>query len=143
MTSAPEPSTATVTPPAESAPRCAAESTPRARPLTITRPDAARSAASRSATASPYGDAARDPTIATLGALSTPGQPRVHNTGGESAIVVSAMGYAGALHGIVAIDPASARQIASAASERTSAAFPAASRGLYARSRRTTTADGS
>ena len=47
--------------PAASAPRCDAESTPRARPLTTVTPRAARSAPRRSATSRPYGDAARDP----------------------------------------------------------------------------------
>ena len=70
MTSAPQPSTATVAPPAASAPRCAAESTPRARPLTIDEPargEIARPAARRprARTATP----AREPTIATAGAL--------------------------------------------------------------------------
>src|SRR3954464_9466348 len=106
MTSTPEPSTATVAPPAESAPRCAAESTPRARPLTMTIPRAARSPASCSATASAYGDAARDPTIATAGALSASTRPRVHRTGGGSTIVVRAAGYDGASHVIAAIEAA-------------------------------------
>ena len=75
MMSAPDPSTAIVDPPPASAPRCAAESTPRARPLTTTMPRAARSAARRSATASPYGDAAREPTSATAGRSSAARRP--------------------------------------------------------------------
>src|SRR5712692_687704 len=65
--STPVPMTATVTPPPTSAPRCAAASQPRARPLMTITPAFARSAASCSATASPYGEGRRDPTIATLG----------------------------------------------------------------------------
>src|SRR5712691_12186520 len=65
--STPVPMTATVTPPPINAPRCAAASHPSARPLTTTTPARARSAASCSATASPYGDGRRDPTIATRG----------------------------------------------------------------------------
>ena len=52
--SMPCPSTAIVRPPAASAPRCAAVSMPRASPLTIVTPRAARSAARRSATSTPY-----------------------------------------------------------------------------------------
>src|SRR5216683_1088221 len=65
--STPVPMTATVTPPPTSAPRWAAASQPSARPLTTTTPARARSAASCSATASPYGDGRREPTIATRG----------------------------------------------------------------------------
>ena len=60
--STPQPSTATVSPPAASAPLCAAVSMPRAMPLTIVRPACARSAESRSATARPYGVGRRVPT---------------------------------------------------------------------------------
>src|SRR5437868_9890992 len=100
MTSTPDPSTATVIPPAASAPRCAAESTPRARPLTTTTPRAARSQPSCSATDNAYGVAAREPTTATASAFSGATQPRVQITAGGSAIVVSAVGYAGSLHAI-------------------------------------------
>src|SRR5712691_9875051 len=65
--STPVPMTSIVIPPPKSAPRCAAASQPSARPLTTTTPARARSAASCSATASPYGDGRRDPTIATRG----------------------------------------------------------------------------
>src|SRR5947207_5819022 len=98
MTSIPDPRTPTVRPPALSAPRCAAASTPRARPLTMVSPAAARSPASRSATLSAYGEAARAPTIATPGVLRTPALPRIQRTNGGSGIVVSAAGYAGSLH---------------------------------------------
>src|SRR6185369_12788103 len=98
MTSTPEPSTATVRPPAESAPRCAAESTPRARPLVITIPRALRSAARRSATASAYGDLVRDPTIATATMSKTDAEPRIHSTGGGSVIGRSADGYRTSVH---------------------------------------------
>src|ERR1039458_6182391 len=64
MTSAPQPSTATVSPPIASAPLCAAESIPRAMPLTIVSPAWARSLESRSATAKPYGVGRRVPTTA-------------------------------------------------------------------------------
>src|SRR6266566_4582195 len=67
MTSTPVPSTATVTPPAFSEPRCAAASMPRARPLMTMTPARASSSASCSATASPYGDGRREPTIAARG----------------------------------------------------------------------------
>ncbi len=52
-TSTPQPSTAMVSPPAASAPLCAAVSMPRAMPLAMVRPACARSAESRSATARP------------------------------------------------------------------------------------------
>src|SRR5215472_2835875 len=67
MTSTPVPITATVTPPALSAPRCDAASMPRARPLTTTTPACPSSSASCSATASPYGEGRREPTMATRG----------------------------------------------------------------------------
>ena len=53
-----------VRPPAASAPRCAAASMPRANPLTIVTPLDASSAASDSATSTPYAVAARAPTMA-------------------------------------------------------------------------------
>src|SRR4029077_4423758 len=74
--STPVPITATVTPPALSAPRWAAASIPRARPLTTITAERARSAASCSATASPYGDGRRDPTIATRGPAGGGQRPR-------------------------------------------------------------------
>src|SRR5712691_2428624 len=74
--STPVPMTATVTPPPINAPRCAAASHPSARPLTTTTPARARSAASCSATASPYGDGRRDPTIATRGPSGGGHRPR-------------------------------------------------------------------
>src|SRR2546423_1457874 len=127
MTSTPDPSTATVIPPAASAPRCAAESTPRARPLTTTTPRTARSPASCSATDKAYGDAAREPTTATASAFNGATQPRVQITAGGSAIVVSAAGYAGSLH-VTAVSPrAFARSIAAAASLRSVAARDTAS----------------
>src|SRR5262245_19478055 len=67
MTSTPVPMTATVAPPPLRAPRCAAASMPRARPLMTTTLARARSRASCSATASPYGEGRREPTIATRG----------------------------------------------------------------------------
>src|SRR5712692_5709427 len=75
--STPVPMTATVTPPPTSAPRWAAASQPSARPLTTTTPARARSAASCSATASPYGDGRREPTIATRGPSGGGHLPRV------------------------------------------------------------------
>src|SRR5256714_7753975 len=67
MTSTPVPITATVTPPPLRAPRCAAASMPRASPLMTTPPARAGSRRSCSATASPYGEGRREPTIATRG----------------------------------------------------------------------------
>src|SRR6059036_715187 len=75
-TSMPHPRTASVRPPASSAPRCAAASMPRARPLTIVTPRAPSSPASRSATSTPYGVASRAPTIASASASSTVTAPR-------------------------------------------------------------------
>src|SRR5712692_7967948 len=75
--STPVPMTATVTPPPTSAPGWAAASQPSARPLTTTTPARARSAASCSATASPYGDGRREPTIATRGPSGGGHLPRV------------------------------------------------------------------
>src|ERR1700736_1674532 len=75
--STPVPMTATVMPPPTSAPRWAAASQPRARPLTTMTPARARSAASCSATASPYGDGRREPTIATRGPSGGGHVPRV------------------------------------------------------------------
>ena len=93
MTSAPEPSTAIVEPPPASAPRCAAESTPRASPLTMTMPRDARSAASRSATARAYGDAgARSDDRDGRSVQSVAATPRVHSTNGGSTIAASAAG---------------------------------------------------
>src|SRR6267154_1930849 len=99
MTSGPEPSTATVDPFAASAPRCAAESTPRARPLTTTTPRAARSPDNRSATLNPYGEPAREPTMATEGRERAARLPRTHKAGGGSTIAESAAGYEASLHG--------------------------------------------
>src|SRR6478672_6792051 len=98
MMSVPEPSTAIVDPPPASAPRCAAESTPRARPLTTTTPRAARSAASVSATLRLYGEPAREPTMATARRESVETSPRTHSTGGGSGITDSAAGYDGSPH---------------------------------------------
>src|ERR1051325_4219906 len=67
MTSTPVPRTATVTPPAFNAPRWAAASMPSARPLITITPARASSRASCSATASPYGEGRREPTIAARG----------------------------------------------------------------------------
>src|SRR5207245_4085755 len=71
------PITATVTPPAVKAPRCAAASHPSASPLTTITPARARSAASCSATASPYGDGRLEPTMATRGPAGGGQAPRV------------------------------------------------------------------
>ena len=57
-------------PPASSAPRCASPSTPRAMPLTTTRPAAASSRPNVRATCEPYDEQARAPTIATAGRSS-------------------------------------------------------------------------
>src|SRR5437764_149566 len=81
--STPVPITATVAPPAASAPRCAAASMPRASPLTTTTPAAARSDASCSATASPYGEGRREPTMAARGPSGGGHRPRVWSAGTE------------------------------------------------------------
>src|SRR5256885_752514 len=80
MTSTPVPITATVTPPALSAPRCAAASMPRARPLTTTTPARPSSSPSCSATASPYGDGLRERTIATRAPSGGGHRPRARGT---------------------------------------------------------------
>src|SRR6516162_8587344 len=87
-----------VTPSASSAPRCAAESTPRANPLTTAMPRDARSAASVVATDNAYDDAAREPTIATDGWTNASSAPRVQRTGGGSMIAARLAGYVASLH---------------------------------------------
>src|SRR5213078_2923858 len=82
-TSTPVPITATVTPPALSAPRCAAASMPSARPLTTTTPARPSSSPSCSATASPYGDGLREPTIATRGPSGGGHRPRARSSGSD------------------------------------------------------------
>jgi len=62
---------AVVAPPPSRQPRWAAESTPRANPLATTMPRRASSSPRRFATSSAYGVAPRDPTIATVGRLSS------------------------------------------------------------------------
>src|SRR2546430_9383137 len=75
--------TATVIPPPFKAPRCAAASMPTARPLTTTTPTRASSSPSCSATASPYGDGRREPTIATRGPSGGGQRPRVRSSGSD------------------------------------------------------------
>ena len=79
-----QPNTAMVKPPASRAPRCAAESMPRAIPLTTVTWRRARSAPRRLATSRAYGDAARDPTMATEGRQRAPGWPRIQSWAGGS-----------------------------------------------------------
>src|SRR4029450_7436414 len=67
---------ASVSPPPGAPPGGPAESTPRASPLTTLKPRAATSAARRPATSSAYGDAAREPTIATAGGSKAGPGPR-------------------------------------------------------------------
>src|SRR5436305_9894454 len=86
--STPVPSTASVAPPPSRAPRWAAASMPLARPLTTTAPAAARSAASRSATAAPYGVGRREPTIATRGPSGGGQQPRTWSPGSGGAFML-------------------------------------------------------
>ena len=113
------------TPPAASAPRCAAESTPRARPLTIISPRAARSAASRSATSSAYGERRpRSDDGDRRRSASDAIAPRIQSTGGGSTIAASAGGYAASLHGTTPMPPARGASIASRAPR---AAMPARS----------------
>src|SRR5690242_18083585 len=85
--STPVPMTATVTPLPLSAPRWAAASIPRASPLTMTTPARASSRASCSATASPYGDGRREPTMATLGPSGGGQRPRARSGGSGGDIV--------------------------------------------------------
>src|SRR5881296_1787528 len=73
--------TATVTPPALSAPRCAAASMPKASPLMTTTPALASSRPSCSATASPYGEGRREPTIAARGPSGGGHRPRTLSSG--------------------------------------------------------------
>ena len=82
----PQPRTATVDPPASRAPRCASPSTPRASPLSTTRPAEASSRPSSRATCAPYDEQARAPTIATAGrrSSSAPPPPRRNSPGGGS-----------------------------------------------------------
>src|SRR2546430_2861970 len=74
---------ATVIPPPFKAPRCAAASMPTARPLTTTTPTRASSSPSCSATASPYGEGRREPTIATRGPSGGGHRPRVLSSGSD------------------------------------------------------------
>ena len=67
---------------------------------------AARSYPSRSATSRPYGDAARDPTIATARAGSSAGEPATHSTGGGSTSVLSRGGKRGSSNPIAVIPEA-------------------------------------
>src|SRR2546421_12949836 len=81
------PVTAPVPPPALSAPRCAAASTPSASPLMTPTPARARSRASCSATASPYGEGRREPTIAARGPSGGGHRPRVLSAASRSDIL--------------------------------------------------------
>src|SRR5579885_441482 len=92
----PQPSTATVGP-RSSAPRCAAPSTPRARPETTTTPAAASAAPSPCATSVPYEEQARAPTTATHGRSSSESGavPRTNSPGGGSWIARRRAGNAG------------------------------------------------
>src|SRR5262245_3850057 len=94
--SIPWPSTASVRPPAASAPRWAAASMPRASPLTIVTPLDARSAARDSATSTPYAVAARAPTMAIARASSGWSAPRTSSSGADG-MVASSAGYAGSV----------------------------------------------
>src|SRR5256885_1524084 len=87
MTSTPVPMTATVTPPAFSAPRCAAPSMPRARPLTTMTPALASSSPSCPATASPYGEGRREQTMATRGPWGGGQRPLVRSKGSRAGIL--------------------------------------------------------
>jgi hypothetical protein len=98
MRSTPEPRTANVLP-ERSAPRWAAKSTPRARPLTTAIPRAARSAPSLAAICSATADTARDPTMATAGAQKASRSLRYQSTGGMSKVASSPAGNRGSCHG--------------------------------------------
>src|ERR1700693_836834 len=82
----PLPITATVMPPPFSAPRWAAASIPRASPLTTITPARARSAPSCSATASPYGEGRREPTMATRGPFGGGHRPRALSPGAPTPV---------------------------------------------------------
>ena len=84
MFNTPLPSTARVRPPAARAPRWAAASMPRARPLVIVTPARARLPARRSACASPYCVACREPTMATAIASRGRISPRTKRMPGGS-----------------------------------------------------------
>jgi hypothetical protein len=66
------------------APLCAAESTPRARPLTTKTPRAARSSPRRAAISRATADAALEPTTATAGRVSASRWPRYQSADGAS-----------------------------------------------------------
>ena len=61
-------------------------------PLTTATPAPASPAARLRATVLAYGDAPRDPTMATDGCSKTPESPRTHSTGGGSATIRSQAG---------------------------------------------------
>ena len=75
----PVPSTATVWPPASSAPRCAAASIPAAPPETIETPARASPAARSRATSSPYSSGSREPDDRDAAALA-PRSPRTRSS---------------------------------------------------------------
>ena len=94
----PQPSTATVRPPASSAPRCASPSIPRAIPLTTTSPAAASSRASDRATLRPVRRArpgTDDRHRRRRRAASASAEPRRKSCGGGSWIAASSAGNAG------------------------------------------------
>src|SRR5713101_969773 len=69
---------------------------PRASPLTIVTPRAAKSAASDSATSTPYGVGRREPTMAIASASSGSSEPRTWSAGGEG-MTPSIAGYRSSL----------------------------------------------
>ncbi len=89
----PQPRTAIVRPVPISAPRCAAASIPRARPLTIVTPHPAKSFAISSVMSFPDGVARRPPTIATATSSFGDKLPLTYNNGGGSEMVLSRAGY--------------------------------------------------
>jgi len=82
-----------VRPAAASAPRWAAASMPRARPLTTVKPARARPPANRSACRRPYCVAWRVPTIATAMLSCGSSCPRMNNTPGGVCVSASSRGY--------------------------------------------------
>src|SRR6266849_9068800 len=93
----PVPRTATVRPPAASAARWAAASTPAARPLTTVTPAWANPRPSSSARRRLYSLARRAPTMAIAGSPAPPSRPRTASTRGGCAMWRSAGGYARSL----------------------------------------------
>ena len=88
----PQPSTATVRPPASSAPWCAAASMPSARPLTTDRPERANAPEKAAALSRPPALGERLPTTATDGCQHSAGSPATNSASGGLGAVRSRAG---------------------------------------------------